>query len=674
MAPQDAYGTVDLDREANVSPGVSPLARRVGVVVIAAVMAVGFVAMSGYTNLLGNGSAVSVVQTADTAVVLNCISDPAELENVLSSLSGDGDHEILLEKNSQCSISSSSNFVVDSVNNIGLKCWDSTSNDYCTGDDRAVIEGFSAADSSMTFTLTFKSCFDFEATGIHFKTINLKHQTSGGKTVRGTTYDNCVFEKSPAQSLNFYFYQSTTSRQAFQDITITDCTFFDMGFAGITIISWPTDGDLDENVEAYDYTTNVVLKNNVMYNAWTAATDAAGTTPEKAPGVILNRVRGVTAQYNSFVRMAGSGLWSTQTYDLNFSHNFVAWSRRVTDSTTNHVDIQNDDSLFEYNIGYKNEGGFFESMGRSDNIVTRYCVSINDGQEELGDGERNHIANTIFFTGYAGPKDTDTGITPTPVAPTNMAIYNNLIVSTTNNEGQPADQLYVFLNQPENMYFVNNEFVLSNGGHIDQHCEEGSDYHRSEFHAQSNLIGADRASFNTFNDMFSSTDNARFDEQEATVYAEQYADVVHNYLLANEPDLSTLKYDDLRTALCALGVTRYGNAMNADGGAELLTTATQFMDTAFQYQVDALDFCGNSGTTPFIGAIRPTESDTIGTIEAYSPSPSLSQSPSPSPSPSSCVSLGCQGWCSNMPATQVCSLGACLGCADLGCDCVGTVA
>ena len=110
----------------------------------------------------------------------------------------------------------------------------------------------------------------------------------------------------------------------------------------------------------------------------------------------------MVAQRNTFIRMAGSGLWSTQTYDLVFSHNFVAYSRRVTDACTNHVDIQNDDSVFEYNIGYRNEGGFFESMGLSDNIVTRYCVSVDDGQEDYGDGERTHHANTVFLTGYAG--------------------------------------------------------------------------------------------------------------------------------------------------------------------------------------------------------------------------------------------------------------------------------
>ena len=27
-------------------------------------------------------------------------------------------------------------------------------------------------------------------------------------------------------------------------------------------------------------------------------------------------------------------------------------------------------------------------MGLSDNIVVRYCISVDDGQENLGDGER----------------------------------------------------------------------------------------------------------------------------------------------------------------------------------------------------------------------------------------------------------------------------------------------
>ena len=74
-------------------------------------------------------------------------------------------------------------------------------------------------------------------------------------------------------------------------------------------------------------------------------------------GVVLNRVKLCEATYNTFIRMAGSGLWATQTYHLTFSRNLIAHSRRITDACGNHVDIQNDDSIFEYNVGYKNEGG-----------------------------------------------------------------------------------------------------------------------------------------------------------------------------------------------------------------------------------------------------------------------------------------------------------------------------
>eukprot|EP00966_Prymnesium_polylepis_P310636 7177175-Prymnesium_polylepis.2 len=42
-------------------------------------------------------------------------------------------------------------------------------------------------------------------------------------------------------------------------------------------------------------------------------------------------------------------------------------------------------------------------MGLSDNNVARYCVSVDDGQDDPADGERSHPANTRFLTGYAGP-------------------------------------------------------------------------------------------------------------------------------------------------------------------------------------------------------------------------------------------------------------------------------
>ena len=130
------------------------------------------------------------------------------------------------------------------------------------------------------------------------------------------------------------------------------CKFTRMGSAALTIISWPTDGDLDANKFAYMYASDIVLAHNVFWNAWTNETDILGTTPSSAPGVILNRVWNLTAQNNTFIRMAGSGLWSTQTYNLLFSQNFISFSRRVTDACANHVDIQNDDSVFEYNIGW----------------------------------------------------------------------------------------------------------------------------------------------------------------------------------------------------------------------------------------------------------------------------------------------------------------------------------
>jgi len=41
--------------------------------------------------------------------------------------------------------------------------------------------------------------------------------------------------------------------------------------------------------------------------------------------------------------------------------------------------------IFEHNISYYNEGGFFESMGFSDNNIMRYSISVDDGIEDLRD-------------------------------------------------------------------------------------------------------------------------------------------------------------------------------------------------------------------------------------------------------------------------------------------------
>mmetsp|Transcript_29626 Transcript_29626/g.40209 ORF Transcript_29626/g.40209 Transcript_29626/m.40209 type:complete len:471 (-) Transcript_29626:221-1633(-) len=387
--------------------------------------------------------------------------------------------------------------------------------------------------------------------------------------------------------------------------------------AGITIVSWPTDGDTDANKDAYLYTTDVTISDNVFYDAWTDERDADGTTPEKAPGVILNRVLHCLAEKNSFIRMAGSGLWSTQTYDLNFTTNFVAYSRRVTDSCLNHVDIQNDDSIFEYNIGYKNEGGFFESMGYSDNIIVRYCLSIDAGQEDMGDGERDHHANTVFLTGYAGDGER--------MGPSNITLHNNLVISTNG-----SNQYYRYINDPRNILFANNEFILGGGGVMEQLSEVGTNYEQAEVVAVSNLIGGNSDSIDAWEVMHDVSKPGYTGETSADMYAALYNDVMTTYLDETEP--SDLSYDEIRTRLCA--VNDYTPVTELKTGMSKVALAADS------------DLCGRDVSTgDFIGAIRYTE------VHGPTVSPTYSVAPSAKPTMVPTTTPICMSWCASNPTS-----------------------
>ena len=551
-------------------------------------------------------------------LVVDCGAGGAgKFEAALNTLRPDSTvpQRILISPSAPCTISASRT-INSGDEGLEIACWENGA--YCTGGKRAQLESGQALSGRGVAALTFTNCHNFYAHEVHFTGLSVKHTTQGGDgiVVKNTTYENCVFEKSPVTSLNFYFFQTTTAKKAFDGITVTGCAFFEMGYAGVTIISWPKGGDSDANRFAFAYTRNVVLTDNVFYNAYTAATDAAGTTPLKAPGVILNRVWHMRAQRNTFIRMAGSGLWSTQTYDLLFSHNVVAYSRRITDACTNHVDIQNDDSIFEYNVGYKNEGGFFESMGLSDNNVVRYCVSVDDGQEDLGDGLRTHHANTIFLTGYAGKGNT-------PVGPTNITLHNNLVVSTN-----ATTQYYRFINEPQGILLANNEFVVGAGA-IEALATVGTNYEASEIVAASNLVGGDANDLAHFSAMFASLDNALLPESEAIKYADEVAAVVAGYI-DGTADPSVVRFDVLQTLICAVKERNDVMKVKATMGPRAVVNS--------QYDED---FCGRKGAADtsgdFIGAIRPVVVPAIPL---------------------------CEDWCVDSPIVWIkkCAFDACTGC------------
>ena len=273
--------------------------------------------------------------------VIDCGASATALEDALSALDGSVWARLLVDPASPCRLSAS--LTIRSVSNLELACWDPLTSEYCS--NATLVASIALTDGSLKFVDTPH----LYVHGMCFQGFNVNNQP-GSAICENITYTGCSFISSPGTALNFYFWQSLTSQKAFRDIAVRGCTFTGMGSSALTIVSWPSGGEVDSARDAYAYTVGVELTDNIFFDARDYQVNGAS-----GPGVVLNRVRNAVAKRNVWIRMAGSGLWTTQTYNLTFSHNIVAFSTRITDSTTNHIDIQTDDSFFEYNIGYRNE-------------------------------------------------------------------------------------------------------------------------------------------------------------------------------------------------------------------------------------------------------------------------------------------------------------------------------
>jgi hypothetical protein len=422
--------------------------------------------------------------------------------------------------------------------------------------------------------------------------------------------------------------------KTFDGVNIIKNVFTDNWKTGINFVSWPSDGIWDHRRDAYLYSKNVLITDNIFYNP-----SSYRIRDEASPGIVLNRVDTAHVHRNVFVRLAGSGFWCTQTYGVVFSHNIVAEGVRVTDTTTNHIDIQVDGAVFEYNIGYKNEGGFFESMGLSDNNVARYCISVDEGMaDDPADGDRAHQANSIFFTGYTAEDDR--------VGPTNVTLHNNMIVSTGS---VGATQYMSVIDYPTGIYLADNEIIVGNG-----HWDTLKTYYDvATFTSASNLIGGPQAALDSFNAAFTSSGNALMAEADSVSYADLVGNVVKTYM---EKHPLTMSYAELHTALCELSEPAAVTAAKA--GMPFADPITSWGPTIAPADGD---FCGRPiPAGGFIGAMTPYDAS------APTRTPTASPTVTPlftDPPTTAAPTMRCDGWCHN-PSNANCdrSYAACVGC------------
>ena len=486
---------------------------------------------------------------------------------------------------------------LDKVEKLEITCWD-TSLDTpaeCTGTTKAVVQAVDSTGAASTYEigLLFKSCQKITVTGMSFNGFSVKHEAQTANIYHTDfTYTGCHFEGSPIAALTFYWWQNQQWLKAYERITIQSCTFKAFNHHGLQIVSWPTDGDLDENKDVYWYSKDITITDNHFYDVWTDHITAEEAAEIDAAGIVLNRCKNVEARKNTFMRMGDSGFWMTQSENVTFAQNFIAQSRRSADACANHIDIASDYNIFEHNISWKNEGGFFESMGLADSNVVRYCISVDDGQDDPANGARVNISNEIFLTGYTASHGR--------IAPTNINVHNNLVVSTNS-----ANQAWTIMDSPQAAEFSNNEWIVGDGDI--ELTNDPNDYERAQITAYSNLVGGSSDAMTNFDDILTASDTAQLAVDASTNYAQSISDVITTYLASTDGDM--LNYDDLKDLICAVvipaDVTTIKETMTARAvGYPLFVDGDTYAGTDAQTK----DFCDQTISSDFIGAVQPCPS------------------------------------------------------------------
>jgi hypothetical protein len=165
------------------------------------------------------------------------------------------------------------------------------------------------------------------------------------------------------------------------------------------------------------YHTDVLIRDNMILTS-------------DGPGIQIGKVADALIEGNTVIdpgrdrTVGGSGIWTwyagTPSTVFTVQNNTFIGSRGETDSLGAHVDIGCYNNIFQYNLTIDNEGGFQQILGKSENCVYRYNISINDGARINGvNGARLH-GRTFYLGGY-------TGRNAPKIGPFNSYVYNNTI-------------------------------------------------------------------------------------------------------------------------------------------------------------------------------------------------------------------------------------------------------
>ena len=263
-----------------------------------------------------------------------------------------------------------------------------------------------------------------------------------------------MFNRNTVSAIRFETFPAKTADKAFNtsDIYIHDNVIRLSGRFGIAIRHRPSNVSSIRGTPQ-DFDENVRIINNLCE-------DLGGSC------ILLNGVKGGLLESNTFLRSGslanrnvsvtrGSGAWFFRSRDIVAQFNAAIGSRGHNDSSGLHVDFGNKNVLVQYNFFYDNEGYGTEILGKNDNVIWRYNVSVGDGTRiarvDRPDGIKSEFpGKTIFVSDFAAPKR---------LPSSDIHIYNNTYVTFPDS----APQVEI---NGENVALRNNAFIATPNSRI----------------------------------------------------------------------------------------------------------------------------------------------------------------------------------------------------------------
>jgi len=247
----------------------------------------------------------------------------------------------------------------------------------------------------------------------HFRFSNLVLQNIYSVNSIGTAFNSI-------RTSGIYFLDAFVN-----DVIIEDCFFTDIERTGIWLRK---------------YVSDAIIRNNKFIDI-----GGSGAIISVSKRVLYekNLMRFTGSNSDSRMTARGSGMWVFGSDNVVAQYNTSQHSRGGGDSSGMHVDYGNTNILFQYNYSEDSAGGFCETLGRNNNVIWRYNISVNDGTTD-----KNGKNILLWVSDFAF----------NPQKSTNVYIYNNTIYQGRDYKNVMGDS--EILLKATSLNFINNIIYL----------------------------------------------------------------------------------------------------------------------------------------------------------------------------------------------------------------------